>query len=158
MANSSRFHEASVWDERVGHYVVSKDVKRPNPKEVVEVTRPGKLPSKDYPFRQGHGYSKKEKSPDCGWTRLVVCDLVTGFYSWPRPRDVWYIGTDPKGEPVLSDDPPILKNMTKVEGLTLLCEDLLLLFWRSHCKEYGDDEINETLQPYRERLHKIKNL
>ena len=172
MGGNGRYSQASKWDDRVGHYVVSKDRARPNVKQVVEVTRPGKLPSKPYPFRRGHGYSRKEPQPDCDWTRLVVRDTKTGYYSWPRPRDVWYIGPDPDGEVVLCPDPPIAKHLGKTQkleqeirglefkekGYQALCEDLLVLFHHSHKDEYCDHEIGEVLAPYKERLKKLKEL
>lgn len=140
----------------VGHYVRYKDPKNPDARKIVEVTKPGHMPSKDYPFRHGRGYTK-DKRPDPGYARVVVQNVRTGGFSWPRCKEVWYLGTDPDGPPLDKNPvPAVAKNIGKVEGLTLLCEDLITLFHHSHMDE-PLHEVQEVLQPYRERLQKIKD-
>ena len=140
----------------VGEYAVMKNKRYPGARKIIEVTPPGHLPSKDYPFRQGKAYTK-ETRPDPGFARLVLQHTETGNYSWPRCKDCWPLGSDPTAQPVKKpkEESKIHRHMYKAEALTLLCEDLIQLFHHSHMDE-PLHEVQEVLQPYRERLHKIK--
>jgi len=143
------------WE--IGHFVKSKNKEMPDPKEIIEITWKGQLPSKDYPFRQGKGYSK-ETIPDPGFTRVVVRNVNNGTYSWPRAKDLFYLGDSPDNEPIKlpKEKTPVLVNIAKRDALILLVEDLFTLFSLSHIDQYHQSEINETLAPYKARLEKLK--